>query len=144
VILVANKQKVIFETKHPPYTASLKRVIISGVIINLLFLILFKWSLVRVLDVFVLVALMDFVTFYFPAVTKRYIITNDSFIRKGWFGSKEVPFKQIGNIAAAKNKILIVSTNGKVLFKIYEIFLDKSVREKFRDILFDQFEKVLD
>lgn len=141
---MANKQKVIFETKHPPYTASLKRVIISGVIINLLFLILFKWSLVRVLDVFVLVALMDFVTFYFPAVTKRYIITNDSFIRKGWFGSKEVPFKQIGNIAAAKNKILIVSTNGKVLFKIYEIFLDKSVREKFRDILFDQFEKVLD
>jgi len=34
------------------------------------------------------------------------------------------------------------STEGKVLFKIYEIFLDKSVREKFKDILFDRFEKL--
>lgn len=140
---MADKQKVIFETKHPPYTASLKRIAIAGVIINLLLLVVFKWSWVRVLDIFVLVALMDFVTIYFPAVTKKYIITKDSFIRKGWFGSKEVSFKQIGNIAAAKSKILIVSTNGKVLFKIYEIFLDKSVREKFKDILFDKFEKMI-
>ncbi|MFZ3130196.1 MAG: hypothetical protein WA125_03600 [Desulfosporosinus sp.] len=141
---MANKQEkgILFETKHPPYTASLKRIIIASVCINLFFLILFKWSWVRVLDIFILVALMDFVTFYFPAVTKRYIITKDSLSRKGWFGSKEVPFKQIGNISAARSSILVLSTNGKVLFKIYEIFLDKSVREKFKDILFDRFEKL--
>jgi hypothetical protein len=140
---VAEKQKIIFETKHPPYTASLKRIFIVSVCINLLLLVLFQWSWVRIIDIFLLVALMDFVTFYFPAVTKRYIITKDSLMRKGWFGSKEVPFKEIGNIAAAKSKILVVSTKGKVLFKIYEIFLDKSVREKFKDILFDKFEKML-
>jgi hypothetical protein len=140
---VADKQRIIFETKHPPFSTGLKRIFIAGVSINLLLLVLFKWSWARILDIFVLVALMDFVTFYFPAVTKKYIITKDSLMRKGWFGSKEVPFKQIGNIAAAKNKILVVSTNGKVLFKIYEIFLEKSIREKFKDILFKRFEKEL-
>ncbi len=83
---MADKQRIIFETKHPPFSTGLKRIFIAGVSINLLLLVLFKWSWARILDIFVLVALMDFVTFYFPAVTKKYIITKDSLWKRlVWF-----------------------------------------------------------
>ncbi|HWQ89439.1 MAG TPA: hypothetical protein VN374_05655 [Desulfitobacteriaceae bacterium] len=136
-----DRKDIIFKTKHAPYTASLKRILYTGAALNVLFLILFRWSWTGTISVFLLIALMDLVTFYLPAITKQYIITQNSIMRRSWFGTKEIPFCQIGNIAAAKGKILLVSMKGKVLLKIYEIYLDKSVREKFKDILFEQFEK---
>jgi hypothetical protein len=136
-----NRKDIVFVTKHASYKASLKRILYTGGGLNLLLLVLFNWSWVRVLVVFGGIALMDFVTFYLPAVMKKYIITKKSIIRKNVFGSKEIPFSQIGNIAAAKSKILLVSMNGKVLMKIYEIYLDESVREEFKDILFKKFKK---
>ncbi len=136
-----DRKDIIFISKHPSYTANLKRVLYTGAALNVLFLILFRWSWTRVIIVFLTIALMDLVTFYLPAVTKKYVITKNSIMRKSWFGSREIPFSQIGNIAAAKGKILLVSMKGKVLLKIYEIYLDQSVREEFKDILFKQFEK---
>jgi len=136
-----DRKDIIFKTKHASYTASLKRILYTGAALNVLLLILFRWTWTGVITVFLLIALMDLVTFYLPAVTKQYIITQNSIMRKSWFGSKEIPFSQIGNIAAAKGKILLVSIKGKVLLKIYEIYLDQSVKEKFKDVLFEQFKK---
>jgi len=138
---VENHKHVIFETKHPPYSVNLKRILILGTCLNLLFLIFFRWSWARTINLFILFALLDFFTFYLPAVTKKYIITKHSLIRKSWFGSKEIPFSQVGSITAAKGKILVVSTKGKVLLKIHEMFLDHTIREKFKDILFEQMQK---
>jgi len=138
---VENHDKILFETKHPAYSANLKRVLIVGVCVNLLFLIFFRWSWTRTITLFILFALLDLFTFYLPAVTKKYIITKRFLIKKSWFGSKEIPFSQIGSITAAKGKILVVSTRGKVLLKIHEIFLHHTIREKFKDILFERMQK---
>ncbi len=136
-----NQEDIIFETKHPPYTVNLKRVLVTGVSLNLLFLVFFKWSWYRVVTIFILFAMMDLITFYFPAVSKKYIITGRSLIIKSWFGSREIPFSHVGSITAAKSKILLVSMGGKVLIKIQEIFLHPSVREKFKDLLFELVER---
>jgi len=136
-----NSENILFETEHPSYLVSLKRVIITGVCLNLIFLIFFRWSTARTITLFILFALLDLITFYLPAVTKKYIITKRCLIKKSRFGSKEIPFKQIGGITAAKGKILVVSIEGKVLLKIYEVYLHHAIREKFKDVLFDQMNK---
>ncbi|MDD4170348.1 MAG: PH domain-containing protein [Desulfotomaculaceae bacterium] len=135
------QEDIIFETKHSPYSENLKRILITSISLNLIFLIVFRWSWTRAVTIFLLFALMDLITFYLPAISKKYIITSRHLIIKSWFGSKEIPFSRIGSISAAKSKILLVSTSGRVLLKIQEIFLHPSVREEFKDLLFEQIQK---
>jgi len=136
-----NSENIIFETKPPSYLVSLKRVIILSIFLNLLVFVFFRWSWTVALTLFIIFALLDLFTFYLPGVTKKYIITNHRLIKKSWFGTKEIPLSQIGNITAAKGKILVVSTRGKVLLKIQEVYLHHAIREKFKDILFEQMQK---
>jgi len=116
---------------------------IVGFSMNLIFALFYVWSWTRVISVFVLFALMDLLTIYLPAISKKYIVTENSLILKRWSSVKEIPFSEIGNIAAAKGKILVVSYKGKVLAKINEVFIHPSDREQFKDVLFRQMEKHL-
>ncbi|OPX84770.1 MAG: hypothetical protein A4E53_03827 [Pelotomaculum sp. PtaB.Bin104] len=136
-----HQEDVIFETRHPPYSVNLKRVVITGVSLNLIFLLMYRWSWTRAVTIMLLFALMDLITFYLPAVSKKYIITRRCLIIKSWFGTKEISFSQIGSISAAKGKILLVSTKGKILSKILEVFLHPLDREHFKDLLFELVQK---
>ncbi len=142
MIPVVYQENILFETKHPSFLVDLKRILITGVSLNLIFALFYRWSWTRVVSVLVLFALMDIITFYLPAISKKYIITEHCLIIKRRFGSKEIPFCQVGSISAAKGKILLVSMNGKVLTKIQEVFIDPSLREKFKDLLFQQMQKI--
>jgi len=136
-----NQKDVLFETKNPSFLVDLKRIMIVGFSMNLIFAIFYVWSWTRVISVFVLFAFMDLIAIYLPSFTKKYIVTETSLIIKRWSDAKEIPFSEVGSISAAKGKILVVSYKGKVLAKINEVFINPTDREQFKDILFKQMEK---
>ncbi len=135
------KGNILFETTHPPFSVDLKRILIVGTSLNLLFAIFYQWSWTRFISVFVLFALMDLITFYLPAVARKYIITEHCLYVKSLSGVKEIPFNEVGGITAAKGKILVASYKGRTLTKINEILINPADRATFKDILFEQMDK---
>ncbi|KAF1085711.1 hypothetical protein SPSYN_01857 [Sporotomaculum syntrophicum] len=135
------QENILFETTQPPFIVDLKRIMIVGISLNLIFAIFYVWSWTRFFSVFGLFAFMDLITFYLPAVTRKYIITERCLYVKSLSGVKEIPFSEIGGITAAKGKILVASYKGRTLTKINEILINPADRAKFKDILFEQMEK---
>ena len=133
-------EKALFETKHPPYIENIKRTITIWIILTIVIVAFSAAPLTVVLEMLILLLMLDFFTFFLPGISKKYIITQESLIRKSWFGTKTAYFEQIGSVTAAKGRILVVSKEGRVIFKIYEIYFHPAVREKFKNILFSMIE----
>ena len=132
---------ILFQTRHAPFLLEMKRVLIMGMLLTLLNLVTHGIYITQFICVFVIIGLLDIVTVYLPARSRKYIVTEHSLIIKHMSTIKEYPFSEIGSISAAKGKILVVSMQGRVLKKINEIFIDPAMREEFKDILFKQMEK---
>jgi hypothetical protein len=136
------KEDILFATTPPPLVVDLKRILIVGTLLNLIFAFIYVWSWTRFISVFVIFALMDLITIYIPAVFRKYIVTERYLYVKSMSGVKEIPFSEIGGITAAKGKILVSSYKGRTLTKINEILINPADRTKFKDILFEQFEQM--
>ena len=134
-------EDILFQTKPVPFKVELKRILIMGIGLMVVNTILHSFYLHQLIGVFLIIGLLDMFTFYLPGRARSYIITDKSFFIKRMSKLKEYPFSEIGNISAAKGKILVVSVNGKILGKISEAYIDPAVRKEFKDVLFQQMER---
>lgn len=135
------KEDILFATTPPPLRVELKRILIVGTAMNLIFGIVYVWSWNRFFSVFTLFALTDMIAIYLPAVFRKYIVTDSYLYVKNLSGVKEIPFTDVGSISAARGKILVVSYNGRIQTKINESLINPADRAKFKDVLFGQMNK---